>query len=552
MTTDPLHQALTTRARASIYLLSIWNLVLAISCAILATTIFQMDTLSILGKPADLGKPVQYFAGLIVLLPAVFAVIGSIFLLGKRNFGRYASLLVNVAGFALSSFALLGLWGFYDSYEFIVDGIMANGFWNLGFAFAYALFFFSGKLQGLLKLVLERFALFLAALTLITLLLRSNILGGANFVLSQYSNWQTWLLSLLVIMFLIAIFRLLSLAKVFGESPEQRNAWQGWFMLSPNIIGFLFFFAAPLLLSFYLSFTDSSVGQVPHWVGVDNYAKLLSVQFKTITDSSMNAQDALDFGYAVVRDFRFGDSRIIFGAKDRLFWISLGNTLLFCLLLLPLAILPALGISLILNSSLPGVKFFRALYFLPSVAAVVGTALIWRWLYTPTTGFINYSISQVAAWFGASPQEILWLSDPNVVLISVVILAAWQVVGYNTVLFLAGLQGVPISLYEASMIDGANPWQRFINVTLPLLAPTTFFVLITTMVTGLQVFNEPYALFPSNPIPEQSSTMVYYLYRQGFFQFNFGYASSIAWILFLIIFGFTFIQFRFNRSQAYS
>jgi multiple sugar transport system permease protein len=135
--------------------------------------------------------------------------------------------------------------------------------------------------------------------------------------------------------------------------------------------------------------------------------------------------------------------------------------------------------------------------------------------------------------------------------LAIVILAAWQVVGYNTVLFLAGLQGVPNVLYEAAKIDGANPWQRFLNVTLPMLAPTTFFVLITTMVTGLQVFNEPYALFPSRPIPEDATTLVYYLYTQGFNQFQFGYASAIAWVLFAIIFVFTFIQFRVNSSQAY-
>ena len=253
----------------------------------------------------------------------------------------------------------------------------------------------------------------------------------------------------------------------------------------------------------------------------------------------------------MVQEFGLGDTRIVIGAKDRLFWISLRNTLLFCLLLFPLAILPALGMSLILNSSLPGVGFFRALYFLPSVAAVVGTALIWRWLYTPTVGYINYTLTTVTNWLGVADPKIEWLSDPRVVLFSMVLLSAWQVVGYNIVLFLAGLQGIPKALYEAAKIDGANGWQRFRNVTLPMLAPTTFFVLITTLITGLQVFNEPYALFPSIPIPENATTLVYYLYQQGFARFNFGYASSIAWVLFLIIFGFTFLQFRLNRNDAY-
>jgi ABC-type sugar transport system permease subunit len=183
-----------------------------------------------------------------------------------------------------------------------------------------------------------------------------------------------------------------------------------------------------------------------------------------------------------------GNTRIIIGAKDRLFWVSLGNTLKFCLLLIPLSIVPAIGMALILNSSLPGVNFFRALYFLPSVAAVVGTALIWRWLYTPVTGYINYALTTLSGWFGFANPEIGWLNDPNWVLFSIVILAAWQVVGYNTVLVLAGLQNIPKTLYEAAQIDGANHWRQFWNITLPMLQPTIFFVLITTMVTGLQFF----------------------------------------------------------------
>jgi ABC-type sugar transport system permease subunit len=531
----------------------LWNLLLAAACVWLSITVFGMNTLTILGKPTDLGKPVQNFVALIILIPTVLAVLGSFQLLQHKNQGRYFSLMVNVIGFALSLFALLGSWGIYNSYEHIVDGIMSNGFLTLGFALAYFVYWIAGRLAGQrVTFVLERTALLIAGLTLISLLLSSNILGGASYVLSQYGRWQTWLLTGLVIVFLFFILQLLSLAKSFGESPDQRNAWQGWFMLAPNIIGFLFFFAAPLLLSFYLSFTDSTVGRVPKVIGLSNYANLVSLNITKIEDPSVQAQNALPFGYTVLREFKLGGARYAMGAKDRLFWISLGNTLLFCLMLLPLAIIPALGMSLILNSSLPGMQFFRALYFLPSIAAVVGTALIWRWLYTPTTGYISYALSTLSGWFGFADPEIEWLSDPRVVLFSVVLLAAWQVVGYNIVLFLAGLQGVPRSLYEASKIDGANTWQRFMNVTLPMIAPTTFFVVITTMVTGLQVFNEPYALFPSRPIPENATTLVYYLYTKGFGQFQFGYASSVAWVLFFIIFTFTFVQFRLNRSQAYA
>ncbi|NJK89863.1 MAG: sugar ABC transporter permease, partial [Myxococcales bacterium] len=157
-------------------------------------------------------------------------------------------------------------------------------------------------------------------------------------------------------------------------------------MLSPNIIGFLLFFAGPLLLSFYLSFTDSSVGQVPGFIGIANYADILSLQFIPIGDAA-TGQAALGFEFDVLAQFNWFGTEYVVGAKDTLFWRSMGNTLLFCLILVPLSTIPAIILAMLLNADLPGMKFFRAVYFLPSVAAVVGTALVWRWLYDPTIGF---------------------------------------------------------------------------------------------------------------------------------------------------------------------
>jgi len=178
-------------------------------------------------------------------------------------------------------------------------------------------------------------------------------------------------------------------------------------------------------------------------------------------------------------------------------------------------------------------------------------------MYATDIGYINYGISQGVAFlndtFGTSIEnpQYAWTADPNVSLYAVVILAAWQLIGFNTVLFLAGLQGIPRLLYEAAFTDGANAWQQFRVVTLPLLAPTTFFIIITNVIQGLQVFNEVYALIFANPIPEETTTSVYYLYIRGFQRFEFGYASSIAWLLFALIFGITLIQFRLNRATAY-
>lgn len=553
--TSPAREARSEGARSVavvIALVALWQLVVAAAAAAFAAHIFTMETFTVMGRPANLGRPVQVFAALVTLLPALVALSGAGLLLLRKNLGRYLTLAVNFGGLALAVFVLLGFWGVYGSFERIVDGVMANAELLLGLAAAYALYWLAGRLpEGGFRAGLERFAIGVAMVVLIAFLVLADILGGANHVLGTYAQGSTWLVTLVAVLFGLTTLAMLRLGPAFGERPEGRNAWQGWLMLSPNILGFLFFFAGPLLLSFYLSFTDSSVGRVPNAIGLRNYAHLMSLELVRTDDPAVSAQNTLPFGYALVREIRLGDTRYIVGARDRLFWISLGNTLLFCVLLLPLAILPALGMALVLNSSLPGVRFFRALYFLPSVAAVVGTALIWRWLYTPTVGFINYTITTVTSWLGVADPQIQWLSDPRVVLVSMVILAAWQVVGYNIVLFLAGLQGIPRPLYEAARIDGANSWQQFRNVTLPLLAPATFFVMITTMITGLQVFNEPYALFPSLPIPENATTLVYYMYTRGFNQFQFGYASSIAWVLFLIIFGFTFIQFRLNRNSAY-
>ncbi len=543
------------RALTVILLATVWHVLLAVYLVGLSLDILRADTLFIAGKSADLGRPVQLFAGVFLLVPAVLAVLSSVLMMLRRGAGRYLALGVDLGAFALSLFALFGVWGLYGSFENIVDGVMRTPYLTLGFALAYALYYVAGQLEegGAVAKWLRRVGLVVGLVSLAGILLGANIFGGLSRAFLAYSSPQTWLLTAAVLTSGVLLWQLLVLGDYFGETPDGRAAWQGWFMLSPNVIGFLFFFAGPLLLSFYLSFTNSSVGRVPQLTGVNNYARLLALEVKLLpADNTTAAQNTLQFGYALVREVEIGDRRLVIGAKDRLFWISLFNTLFYCAMLLPLAILPALGMSLILNSSLPGMNFFRALYFLPSVAAVVGTALIWRWLYTPTTGFVSYTITQVTSFLGLPDPKIEWLSDPSIVLVSVVLLAAWQVVGYNTVLFLAGLQGIPKSLFEAAQIDGANPWQRFRNVTLPMLAPTTFFVLITTMVTGLQAFNEPYALFPSRPIPEGATTLVYYLYTVGFNQFNFGYASALAWVLFVIIFGFTFVQFRLNRSQAYA
>ncbi len=542
-----------------------WNAVIILVSLVLSIYIFRLQDFG------RLGRPVQYFAAITALIPLGIAIYAGLGMYQRKPYGRYASMGLYLVGFVVSLIGTITVWGVWDTFEPLADGLIRTPWLISGFALAYALNWLSARFDETNPVngALLNAALAVAVLTLILVLWFSGILDGITHVIGVYLNFspvedggvltipalQAWLFTIATVVFSVLGWRVLLAADTFGETPFERDAWQGWLMLAPNIFGFAVFFAGPLLLSLYLSFTDSTVGQIPNIVGVDNYIEILSMQVRPI--ESDIPQDALDVGFVEMFTYGFGGQQYVVGAKDRLFWISLRNTLLFCLFQLPLSTIPALLLAMVLNSKLPGMKLFRAIYFLPSVAAVVGTALIWRWLYTPTIGFFNHFISQAVNAINVIPgiqltdPQILWLTDPGVVLISMVLLSAWQVVGFNTVLFLAGLQGIPNVLYEAATVDGANRWEQFLNVTLPMLAPTTFFVVITTVIQILQVFNEPFALFPSQPIPENATTSVYYLYRRGFFQFEFGYASSVAWLLFLIIFAITFIQFRAQREGAY-
>jgi len=530
-----------------------WNHVIVAGSVMLSLYINGMEGFY------NLGDAVQRFVSLAALVPAILAVFSSILINRRRAIGRTLSLAVNYIGMVLSAVYLLHLWGVFLGIDSVARALHAHWQWLLGFAVAYALFWVAGRLRedSRPRVLLEQIALGVGMITLIALLLIMGAVQAVGDILSTYSRVQTWLVTLVIVVFGTLGYRMLLLGEYFGETPDQRTAWQGWLMLSPNAIGFMLFFAGPLLLSFYLSFTDSTGVNPPNFVGTANYRELLAIQVKVQDSPEGDPQQALDRGYLVLETFTVGSHRVVIGARDTQFWQSLRNTIVFCLMLVPLSIIPALALALVLNSKIPGMNFFRALFFLPSVAAVVGTALIWRWLYNANIGYINYAISQVVQFvndslgLGVKDPKYNWLTDNSTMLISIVFLAAWQIIGFNTVLFLAGLQGVPRILYEAAYVDGAGRWGQFRHVTLPMIAPTTFFVVVTTIITGLQVFNEPYALIPQRPIPLPATTSVYYLYRRGFFNFEFGYASAVAWLLFAIIFVVTLIQFRISRAGAY-
>lgn len=309
--------------------------------------------------------------------------------------------------------------------------------------------------------------------------------------------------------------------ELFESTQTQLETMNGYLFVSPNALGFLAFFAGPLLVSLYVSFTNSDGLNRADWVGLANYADLFT---------------------------------------DRLFLLSLRNILIFGAIAVPLSVIPAILLAALLNSKLPGMKVFRALYFLPSIAGVVGVALIWKQIYNASIGYLNYAIARLADLVNLLPGVELtapqpqWLSSTSTALLSIVIVFAFQTIGFNAVLFVAGMQGIPESLYEAADIDGANAWTRFRKITVPMLKPTTVFVVATTTILALQMFNEPFILnapqLPPNGPNNATLTPVIYLYQNAFQQFQQGYASAVAWALFLLIFAITLVYFRTQREEG--
>jgi multiple sugar transport system permease protein len=281
-----------------------------------------------------------------------------------------------------------------------------------------------------------------------------------------------------------------------------------WFVLPAlSVIGV--FFVLPILAALGLSFTDFDVYAVAdlsnlRFVGIDNYRRL---------------------------------------ASDPRFWRALGNTTLFVLAAGPLSVTTSLGAALLLDSQLVRWKgLLRTLLFLPVVTTLVAVAVVWRYLYHPRTGLLNWLLGHV----GIPPID--WLGDPRWALPALVLLAVWKNFGFNMIIFLAALQGVPVRLYEAARLDGAGWWQRFRHVTLPVLAPTCLFVGVITTIGYLQLFAEPYVMTRGGP-NDATLSVVLLMYEEGFRWWNLGYASAMAFVLFAIVLVVTLAQVRLARGR---
>jgi len=289
-------------------------------------------------------------------------------------------------------------------------------------------------------------------------------------------------------------------------SLARREALWAYAFIAPWTIGFLIFTIGPMLASLFFSFTDYNIVDTPRWIGVSNYVNLF---------------------------------------HDDLFWHSLGITFKFAAISLPLGLVFSYMIAVLLNSKIKGINIWRTVYFLPSVIAGVAVALLWARIFDPKFGILNPLLEKIGI------QGPGWLSDPHWAISALVIMSLWGV-GGNVIIYLAGLQGVPTDLYDAAKVDGATAWQRFRYVTLPMTTPVIFYNLVLGLIGTFQYFTEVYVLTNGAGGPARS-TLFYnlYLYQNAFRYFHMGYASTMAWVLFIIVLGLTLLIFRSSEIWVY-
>ena len=273
---------------------------------------------------------------------------------------------------------------------------------------------------------------------------------------------------------------------------ERRHTRNGLLFASPYIVGFLIFILYPLGASLYYSFCQYNVIKPPAWVGLENFHELFF--------------------------------------QDPLFWKALYNTLYFAVFSVPLALAFSLSLALLLNQKVRGMAVYRTLFFLPSIVPIVASSVLWLWVLNPESGLINGMLRQFVGIEGPG-----WIADEHWAKPSLVVMSLWAV-GGAMVIFLAGLADVPQTLYEVADIDGAGRWAKFRHVTLPMLTPTILFNLIMGLIGAFQYFTQVYVMTGGKGGPIDS-TMFYalYLYRNSFYYLRMGYASAMAWLLFLVI-----------------
>lgn len=286
---------------------------------------------------------------------------------------------------------------------------------------------------------------------------------------------------------------------------EWRNLWVGLAFISPWIVGFLVFTVYPVAMSVFFSFCDYDVLSEPVWIGGLNYRDLLA---------------------------------------DDVFRGALSNTLYYAALALPLGMALSLALALLLNRAVRGRAFFRVCFFLPSLVPVVAVAMLWLWIFNGSYGLLNYALSA----FGIEGPN--WLGDARWTKPALVLTTLWAV-GQAVVVYVAALQDVPVDLYEAAELDGASAWQKIRHVTLPMISPVIYFNLIMGIIGSLQVFATPYIMFGGSGPNRSALFYATYIYENAFSYNQMGYACAMAWVLFLVILGLTWLATRATRRHIH-
>ncbi len=292
--------------------------------------------------------------------------------------------------------------------------------------------------------------------------------------------------------------------RLFQMNMRKREALFGYIFLSPWLIGFVVFLIGPMIASIYLSLTQYKMISPPVWIGLANYERMINDQFV---------------------------------------WRSLRVTATYTLFSVPLGLTAAMAVAVLLNQKIVASGIFRTIFYLPSVISGVAVALVFSWIFNYRFGILNFFLSLVGI---EGPN---WLGSPRYALWAFVIMSLWGI-GGNVVIYLAGLQGVPVSLHEAATIDGAGSWTRFWKITLPLVTPVILFTLVMGVIGTFQTFTQAYIMTGGGPA---NATLFYllYLYRNAFNWFEMGYASALAWLLFIIILILTIILWTSSARWVY-
>jgi multiple sugar transport system permease protein len=284
----------------------------------------------------------------------------------------------------------------------------------------------------------------------------------------------------------------------------NREALHGYVFMSPAILGLLIFTLGPIVISLFLSFTDYNIISDPEWVGLDNYTTMF---------------------------------------QERLFWQALRVSAIYSVVSVPLGLTLSLGLAVLLNHAMRGILVFRSIYYMPTVISGVGVAMLWRWLFNAEFGVINVLLGKIGI------EGPAWLLDANWALPALIITSLWGI-GGTTLIFLAGLQGIPQELYEAAEIDGAGSFGQFRSITLPLISNVTFFNLVLGIIGALQVFTDAFVITRGGP-NHATLFLSVYLYQHAFQYLNMGYAAAIAWFVFVIVMLLTLLVFKSSPLWVY-